>query len=136
MNYIKSDNNDEIQVISQIPIDNPTCIINILPDDFYKYIGNSKYLANSEGLYIRENWFEYNFIVIFSIKLQAESLKSYALGTGDKYDYLGQLINSLIMNLIEKVKTDDTNIYVYLEQILPEHLIILQMFEEIKILEL
>ena len=136
MNYIKTNINNKIEIISQIPINDHTCIVETLPNDFYKYIANSKYLANEEGLYIRENWFEYDFIVIIPIILQVESFKSKALQTGDKYDILGQLIDSLYINLIQKVKINELEILVYLEQILPEHRQIIELFNEIEIIEL
>jgi len=56
MIYIKADENKEIQVISYETIDDPTCVLAEIPVDFSKYIAVGKYLADKDGLSIKEGW--------------------------------------------------------------------------------
>lgn len=64
MIYIVADLNGEIQSVYYIDISNATCAVNALPDDFYKYLGHGKYLANPDGLYIKNGWVDYELIAI------------------------------------------------------------------------
>jgi hypothetical protein len=41
-----------------------TCQVSSLPDDFFKYLGAGKYLANAQGLYIKSGWTDYNALDI------------------------------------------------------------------------
>ena len=61
MNYIRSNIEGIIEVISQIEISDSTCIIETLPDDFYKYLVDGKYIADKNGLKIIEGWKDFNF---------------------------------------------------------------------------
>jgi hypothetical protein len=73
--------------------------------------------------------------VTIPLKLQATALVSASTQTGDKYDWLGQIIGTVYTHFSEYIITDDTNVVSYLEEIYPEHLAVLQMFEEIIIEE-
>ena len=61
---IKSDQNGIIQAIYNIECLNSTCEIESLPDDFYNYLGEGKYMANAQGLYIKPGWVDYNMLEI------------------------------------------------------------------------
>lgn len=74
MNYIKAKENGEIQIISQIEIDDYTCKSELLPDDFNKYLLEGKYLANADGLYIKNGWFDFNIKLIISTSFVTDIL--------------------------------------------------------------
>ena len=66
------------------------------------------------------------------LEVQAKALISAAQVTGDKYDWLGQIINAVYATISEFIVTNG-EVSVYLEEIYPQHLGVLQMFDEIKI---
>ena len=109
MNYIRS-NNGIIEIISQIEITDYTCLVEILPEDFYKYLGDGKYLADAKGLKIKEGWKDFNFKITIPTFLV--------------------LSNSYLTNLITYCKENDvnydidsknSNAYVYVIYIDPSH---------------
>lgn len=64
MKYIKSNNENQICIISYSPTIDYTCMVESLPEDFYKYIGEGKYLANANGIFIKSGWVDYDMLEI------------------------------------------------------------------------
>ena len=61
---IRADINGVIQGIYNIDIVNSTCTIESLPDDFYRYLGEGKYLADATGLHVKTGWIDYDMLNI------------------------------------------------------------------------
>jgi len=110
MNYIKSNNNSTIEIISQIQIDDYTCIIETLPEDFYKFLGDGKYIADANGLKIKEGWRDFNFKII---------IPSFLILSNP---YLKQLISYCDLNDVAYTIDEQTgNAYIYVLYIEPSH---------------
>lgn len=60
MYNIRANNEDTIELISVEPINNKTCSVDFLPDDFYFYLPFGKYKANNTGLYIVDGWVDFS----------------------------------------------------------------------------
>lgn len=64
MKYIRTNTEDVIEVISSVPIQVYTCIVEELPADIYTYLSEGKYLANQNGIYIKDGWIDYDMLEI------------------------------------------------------------------------
>jgi len=64
MIYIRTNIENQIEIISNIPIEVYTCILEELPEDFYTYLSEGKYLANQNGLFIKEGWIDYDVLEV------------------------------------------------------------------------
>lgn len=71
--------------------------------------------------------------VTIPLEIQATALIDNVTGTGDKYDWLGQIISVVYPLFSQYILTTDTSVIVYLEELYPQHLQVIQMFEEIVI---
>jgi hypothetical protein len=69
--------------------------------------------------------------VIIPLNLQAKSLLSAASETGDKYDWLGQILGAVYTTFSDYILINGVNIVSYQEEIYSNHLTVLQMFDEI-----
>ena len=59
MKYIRANNEGIINLVTVEPINNATCTVDFLPDDFYVYLSEGKYRANENGIYIVDGWVDY-----------------------------------------------------------------------------
>jgi len=64
MVYIRANSEKIIEMISNISITTYTCIVEELPEDFYKYLSEGKYLADETGLLIKEGWIDYDVLEV------------------------------------------------------------------------
>jgi len=64
MIHIRANAENQIEVISNEPIQVYTCIVDSLPTDFYIYLSEGKYLANADGIYVKANWQDYDMLEI------------------------------------------------------------------------
>ena len=119
MNYIRSNIEGIIEVISQIEISDYTCIIETLPDDFYKFLGDGKYIAHENGLKIIEGWKDFNFKII---------IPSFLILSNE---YLKQLISYCDLNNVTYTIDEQTgNAYIYVLYIEPSHQGLFDMINE------
>jgi len=64
MIYIRANSEDLIEVISYQEPTTYTCTVESLPTDFYKYLSEGKYLANTSGIYVKAGWVDYDMLEI------------------------------------------------------------------------
>ena len=119
MNYIRSNIEGIIEIISQILIDDYTCIIETLPEDFYKFLGDGKYIADENGLKIIDGWKDFKFKII---------IPSFLILSNP---YLKQLISYCDLNDVTYTIDEQTgNAYIYVLYIEPSHQGLFDMINE------
>lgn len=80
MIYIRANNEDVIEIISHIEIEDYTCIVDSLPEDFGYYLSLGKYKANEQGIYVVDGWIDFTEAEKEERQLYLEQGKSWERG--------------------------------------------------------